>query len=465
MNDLFINSMFPGMNAGSIGMSPNVEANLGANLSAEQGTQFLDLLGLVSDMEIADSQVGNTDSMLEERSNELLQAHKTAVLGGAPLTGMDGLMAQSLAENNTDKVGQGLVSNNMNLETSVASLNANDMVLNAGLKMEAPAKGSAVPDLKAAALWAAAIDSGDLKSVENQVATRSFEANSKVNEAAKVETPLKAEFKRVDFPKVEEVGVASQQSKSPKRELSTKANKVQNAGDFMLGRLDNSTQGSAKSISFESPFIDAQKVGSPEDKRVSSEALNFVGQKVQDLKNSGGGEVKVDLHPKHLGALEIRVGMVHGKMEVTISAENPDTLKALQNSSEQLKGNLELIAVTDLKVQSKMERPAEAMTSSSLSVATKSAPSSQDLMSMHDLKGSAAHAPRPASIADVASRVDTNQMQGDGPSAPIESRESVRIEPKLEASRSSGSMQDDASPEGKSEAWERWEEYQRRKSA
>jgi hypothetical protein len=244
--------------------------------------------------------------------------------------------------------------------------------------------------------------------------------------------------------------------------------KSKSASDFMLARM-NGNSGAVKVEKFESPFIQPETIGLSQDKRISTEAMNFVGQKVQDLKAIGGGEIRIDLHPKDLGQLEIRVGMNRGKMEVTIEAEKSETLNALQNSSDQLRGKLELIASSDLKLLAKNpEKPVLARDFSQkvdTSLKSSSIGSSQDLMGMR--LGAATHKAQAAKgNLEVVAPLAHSQSQ-DLPnfgSEEVGRSENLRS-PEFEVRANGESRSSDFSKDERSDTWKKWEEYQKRKSA
>ena len=435
-----------------------------------------------------------------------------------------------MALNDSSIVGQGLKNNNFNSET-LESIQLNSKSKDAvstveslkdRLLMSAPVVAEKVQTLdpESLSVWTAALASNDIKGVEvlshpDQAASfakngmmkadlerisvdqkqaegimpkgekSDFSANELgshkwISERTHLQAQAKSEVVETKLPSSKNDGNQTPLSKeegfkvSPhhKASLSNKEfsmdQKSKSASDFMLARM-NGSGNAVKIEKFESPFIQPESIGLSQDKRISAEAMNFVGQKVQDLKAIGGGEIKIDLHPKDLGQLEIRVGMNRGKMEVTIEAEKPETLSALQNSSEQLKGKLNLIASSELKLLSKV--PEKAILAQDHSVQSGTSPklasvgSSQDMMGLR--MGSATQKGQ-VSKQNFETFAPLSQSQAiDAPSFGSEDmgRPEILRTPDFEVRANGESRSSDFSKEEKSDTWKRWEEYQKRKSA
>ena len=90
MNDLLMTGIFSPMPG--FGMSPALDSSLGLpSQSPGLGEkQFVDLLGLVSDLEVADSQVDNAPLFLEQQSEKTLKALRSDKLGADTWTASDG---------------------------------------------------------------------------------------------------------------------------------------------------------------------------------------------------------------------------------------------------------------------------------------------------------------------------------------------------------------------------------------
>jgi len=79
----------------------------------------------------------------------------------------------------------------------------------------------------------------------------------------------------------------------------------------------------------------------PGDTRISSDAINFVSTQVDMLRAKGGGEMVVNLQPRNLGDVRIRVSRDDLGLKVELSAEKEGTLKIFQGSETELRSSLE----------------------------------------------------------------------------------------------------------------------------
>ena len=145
-------------------------------------------------------------------------------------------------------------------------------------------------------------------------------------------------------------GDSSFDDKAEKKDTS----KPVTGADFILSRSTTETTSAQKSGALELP----QKLGAPSDRRISSGTVDFVADKVDALRAQGGGRLRVEMSPKDLGGLEIRVSMARGQMKVELFAERPETLQAVRNSSSELGAKLSAIAPAQLEIGALSSQPA-----------------------------------------------------------------------------------------------------------
>ncbi len=116
------------------------------------------------------------------------------------------------------------------------------------------------------------------------------------------------------------------------------------------------------------------------DNRLSSHSVGFVAEKVQNLVDQGGGQIRVQLNPHNLGSLEIRVSMKPGGgVDVQVRAEKETTRIAFENSKGDLTQKLQ-----QLSGQSHLEVTNLGSTKTAFE-ATKVLPQNEHVMSSRDL--------------------------------------------------------------------------------
>lgn len=95
---------------------------------------------------------------------------------------------------------------------------------------------------------------------------------------------------------------------------------------------------------------EASNLGDVSDSRVSAESLKFVADKVEQLKAQGGGSIRIELAPRELGSIDVKVGMRGGLLTVEIKAENMTTQQALNSSKAELQASLGKVAPAEVTV-------------------------------------------------------------------------------------------------------------------
>ncbi len=129
----------------------------------------------------------------------------------------------------------------------------------------------------------------------------------------------------------------------------------QTASDFLTQKSVDFSSSVAKPVTdaaLAAPVVvGASTLGSADDRRISPQSVQFVADKIDALKQQGGGRLLVELHPKDMGVVELRVTKTRGgELQVQILAEKPSTLSALQGSQSELKDRLSSIAPVQLEV-------------------------------------------------------------------------------------------------------------------
>jgi hypothetical protein len=102
--------------------------------------------------------------------------------------------------------------------------------------------------------------------------------------------------------------------------------------------------------SSQNALLNTSSLGEPSDSRISHQSLDFVAEKIEQLKSQGGGSIRIELAPKEMGAIDVKVGMRGGVLQVQIKAENMVTQQALQASKADLQGKLAKVAPSEINV-------------------------------------------------------------------------------------------------------------------
>jgi hypothetical protein len=393
---------------------------------APVGEGFQDILGLVSDMELADGQSPESQDFLEQQRSqlslpgeqELALARNAAELqqislvanpvqaptetaprkdvGQRPLaSGVETLAAHEVLSSVQDLgmfADRQLASRPQSVDGEAAAVWASALASKELTAVEleavpaspetapsprvafAPAQGSALP--AAAAL--AVRDPSTLRdlapeapaSAPAKVEAKAERETGKAVNAAEIRSP---DLANVDTRKVNEAPTVTRVSPEPapifeKTARESAKPEVLSGHEFLLDRMDLSTQANARGAdvaSMRSPaLVGAAALASPEsDRRISPESANFVAEKVESLRAQGGGQLRVQLDSQGMGAIEIRVSMSRGQVQVKLAAEKPETLKALQDSRSDLLGRLESSRPASLELAALGETRGQALRS------------------------------------------------------------------------------------------------------
>lgn len=387
-------------------------ANLPGLSEPEEG--FVDLLSMVEDMSIPDAQSGNLEEFVSrevesQKDSELLKL-KQQWGSGVMLDSASFLNKTSIAESNSLKdenlnilTNKPVDVSNLNLDlisspTSFAS-NANQEPL----KVESWTLALQNGDIKSLIVEKAQVSPGE-QSIMNQAKVSSLSNDStKLMESASgisLSSELSAEihsnevggkkllqksdeksdgFSALNTKELERVksSIDDRNLTSPLSPSGFQAdsknhivenlkgsfsghvkakNTVQSGADFLLEQSPASAAGvSAAAVSLKAVDLlkDKSAVGTSSDKRISSDAINFVSHHVDLLKASGGGQMKIDLHPSELGSIEITVKKDGKSMSVDIKVEKPETLKMLSEQKDMLSQTLNRQTKTSLSFEAK----------------------------------------------------------------------------------------------------------------
>lgn len=498
MNEL--NQMNLGLFAGLNAM-PGTSAfpNVGGMGEAPQGGQagFENLLDLVGDAVVADEQSAVLDESLAQAMQNIqvnpLEMQKQQAIGALTPEALEvGQPVEPVETKASSEVSvppmMVVAPQNFAQMQALPSFALNAQGAAVDGKVSAPVNAMAGPALKpeSVQVWGMALAAGDITKVEvgaeaelpkaEEFLSQDFmrpEASVapslapkktlspelsgahavKLNEIGRSVDALKAEapagngfqamnLQAVELPKSEEVSVVKSKGK--------KLDNAVTASDFVLDRLGPA----AESAEAAPALFEAHSLGETSDRRISPEALNFVANKVDNLKAQGGGVLRVELNPNGLGQLEIKVTNRKSGLEVQLIAANPETLRALKSNEAQLTQKLQEIAPTRLDV-SHVSGATSVDTAKSLSGKHPEAamPSSQELLVVRELaaKGAEVH----SAVADL-SRASSNSSLATKLSNLAEVR-TESVNPRQEQSALSG--QSWSRDERREQARNRWEEF------
>lgn len=417
------------------GAFPSVESQVmapGANApEAGTGPAFGNLLDLVSDMQVADEQSPAGADFLNERSSELFDPKWQDLASGAAQAGIAQVaLSKELASGMPAKdVGRAVedlkVSTGGTKPAQELLIEAQGLDTLSRADLAAKTQSHSESNAESARVWAAAIATGDLKSVSLEkepeiaqakpetgaafltkgakaeisgareglsVSTPSFDRDAKVGQATfgvKTEAPLpsskaptaavtpSAEPEGAKGPAAVVASVGAKTGSDAGSNSNTGSNSGSNANSGSRERPE-APEGFSRFRSFEraestlakptvkrsqsggefllnhatadksaapaaTALVGSAALGKTGDRRISPESLDFVADKVDALKSQGGGRLKVEMSPRDLGSIEIRVSVARGQMKVEVLAEKPETLKALHASKAELATKLDQI--------------------------------------------------------------------------------------------------------------------------
>ncbi len=422
------------LNSGMSSVFGSNVAGLGTPLmpqASPQGEEFQDILGLVNNMSLADEQSGVLGDTIDEGSKKLIQDSslvqmQLAAMQGALAPQVGKQEAVSTKANETLSVGQP-ASIQKPVETQSLQGIAQEMQMLSQLNLNAKKEAlQGEPSQDAVEQWAAAFANNDIKGVvlekdkpQSKIETRELGSDSidlvaKANGSLENPNDLAGDLSKVVSLKAQPVQEKTVQgTKANSNEIakaSFESTKIDELARVKLGQ-DSKTETSDKKsgqggqekkpavmsgqefilqqgvATKASPskdgvaaLVGAKTLGESSDRRVSPESLNFVAERVEALKAQGGGTLRVDLNPRELGGIQIKVSMARSGLQVELIAERPDTMKMLQASREDLALRLKDISPTKIELGLAREMPQMAM--DRMAKATQSAASSQEMLSL-----------------------------------------------------------------------------------
>jgi len=389
--------------------------------------QFQDILGLVNDMSIADEQSGVLNDTVEDGAQELMT---NSSLAHTQLAAMQSVLGPQMQSSQAASPTQATLIVGQS-EAQVAPIETQSLQAFSELSFNSKKEALQGQPIQASMeQWAAAIANGDItkvgieKSAVEGTVTKSPMPTEQVLKLAtpdqgfatqesaalgpemaklsKVEAKVGSQvgessersgFSKAVLPQVQ-VGVnvvknseqESQSNSSGKRDSKSNGEKkgISMSGtDFLLQQSASTPTDSAKESS--AVLIGGASLGEMSDRRISPESLNFVAERVDALKAQGGGTLRVDLNPRDLGGIQIKVSMVKSGMKVELLAERPETIQALQASKGDL--SLKLNAISPTKLEMGVARDLPQVASEKLAKVTGSVASSQEMLNLRGNEG------------------------------------------------------------------------------
>jgi len=378
------------MNLGFLGLfqSPVAASSAGLNgllpkSDLEQG-DFHNLLDLVSDVELADSlDLGSQEDA--SKNLELLAKNESSAILVAANTAQLVLDVPRFEQSVGPALNLPQPETQSKIEVVTEQLSRQAFALESvNLK-----QGPTMQDNESLRVWSQALASEELKTVEISsvsvpnstplVSAEKLSQNVKGeifaqaiplqrSEKAQLQKPV-VDSLRISGPAVatvetkkqesqigktfSEVSVEPMPTKVTEKKITVNADskpqnesKSQSGSSFLLEK-SHSDKSLAKDAS-DKPLINpeshnlkpalnnAATLGLPEDTRISPQSIDFVADKVQALREQGGGRIRLEMDTKELGIVELKVGIRGSKVEIQMIAQNPEAQKALDASKDTL---------------------------------------------------------------------------------------------------------------------------------
>lgn len=171
------------------------------------------------------------------------------------------------------------------------------------------------------------------------------EINSEKN-AFSLEEKAEEEKSPIGEKKEEGVGVLKEEIRPEKEEVPTKrVKKSEEKGGERIARSDVKKEETplTSTLKTDAPIRkEAERVPGDEkmermhlltkEEALPKDVAEFLGEKIDFHK----GELKIELEPRSLGQITVKLNFQSGKASIVIFAENPKTLHLLQNSAEDM---------------------------------------------------------------------------------------------------------------------------------
>lgn len=235
--------------------------------------------------------------------------------------------------------------------TAAAATQAMNADALAGEEDADAATGEATSTDAVAALKLQSVD-GEEKSAKPQQAAAKPET---AGDLAAVATAADAAPKRhgpqhgqQDQPKQQQEAPAAMLPTAPEGTSAAKDKKAaESTFDEVLAKLAPQEQPAAKQV-IDRP---APTPAMPPEKRFASDNVENVVKSVRTQLDAGGGQMKMRLDPPELGALEVAVKMVDGRMTASFTTSNEQATHLLSHSLNDLKQSLEASGISVDRIQ------------------------------------------------------------------------------------------------------------------
>ncbi len=152
--------------------------------------------------------------------------------------------------------------------------------------------------------------------------------------------------------------------KLPGDEKSTEAKAAPSTFDRDLTALQNNTQPAAKADTTQAVKMQPLPTLTPEQQFVQDN-VDQVVTSVRTQAIAGGGSMHVRLDPPELGALEVAVKMVEGRLTASFTTSNEQATQLLSHSLQHLKSSLEASGVTVDRIEVRQAPQSESSNSKS----------------------------------------------------------------------------------------------------
>lgn len=130
--------------------------------------------------------------------------------------------------------------------------------------------------------------------------------------------------------------------------------------DAMLAKLTPSDVEQPKAAPVATPQVTTPQPTLPPEARFAKDNVDNVVQSVHTQIAAGGnGQMKIRLDPPELGALEVAVKMVDGRMTASFTTSNDEATQLLSHSLNNLKSSLEATGISVDRIQVRQMAPSE----------------------------------------------------------------------------------------------------------
>jgi hypothetical protein len=337
-------------------MSRGFDSELPAVPTKAADSGFVDVLELVQDIEVSQSNLVSADETMELMESQI----NTSQFGADPNMALldSALMLQRLGQAEAAPLESPAERSAVELKQEAASVMNRMDWMRPDLQLQKPDSKLAMPALAA---WTQALARDEISSVE-QGPAEPFRARSEMpipQEALGILSGSQTEMKPA--PAVEQGLVRepmqdlTQDPFKPSSESHVNRDHPARKDEAPRVKVELSNQGSNSQWSGSAFVLDqwgTQKSGVPSSSklempseltnRLEPAQLRFVSDRIEALRAQGGGELRVQLNPENMGSIELRVSRVRDsqgveqQIRVEIRAERGDVAQWLQESRSDL---------------------------------------------------------------------------------------------------------------------------------